>query len=454
MASMEKIIREMRAVAAPGQRSLDALTVRRLRDLTSRLIAMRQHEAISEYERFLSIMKREICLPDGRVADRLAGTVILVVGGTGCVGSHLIAQLQRFRPARILSFSRGATRGWPRHPGVCHVAGDVRDRALIGALVRETQPDLIFHLAAQRLPGLAETLVHHTVSTNVLGTRNVLEAAAAAGTGHVVVASTGKALRPFSSDVYAASKRVAEWVAAGFAASGEQSCSAVRFTHVVDNSDIHKRLEGWADSAGPVRLHSPEIAFYAQSATECAQLLLSASLDERRRELLIHAINYFGWPVSLLDLTLGVLAARGSDAPVYFAGYEPGYEERPFPGLYDPVTAVEVSPLFNAFESAATVASACSMTNVSPAAMTSTGNASELLAGLAATCDRTDDPHAVRTALGELSWAVLDDSLAASPAPALARVARIAERHGEALTPEHRRILNSIQRWAREQSVG
>ena len=178
----------------------------------------------------------------------------------------------------------------------------------------------------------------------------------------MVCASTGKALRPFSPDIYTASKRVAEWVAFGFAASGALSVSAVRFTHVVDNSIIHQRLQDWAASSAVIRLHSPQIAFYVQSAVESAQLLMLAALDQgpaRPGRLPIRAIADLGWPVSLLDLTLGVLAARDSGAPVYLSGYDPGYEEVPFPGLYDPATAGDLSPLLNAFEAAAVVPSEC-----------------------------------------------------------------------------------------------
>ena len=146
------------------------------------------------------------------------------------------------------------------------------------ALMGEVQPDLVFHVAAQRDPGLAETEVHRTVSTNVLGTRTVLTAAAEAGVPQVVCASTGKALRPYSPDMYTASKRAAEWVASGVAASSDMLVSAGRFTHVLDNSIIYQRLLSWADEAddGVIRLHSPDIAFYVQSALESAQLLLLA----------------------------------------------------------------------------------------------------------------------------------------------------------------------------------
>jgi nucleoside-diphosphate-sugar epimerase len=446
---VEAILNEMRAAVAPGQQDLDAVSVSRLRELTARLVADRRDEARIEYERFLSVIKREICLPRERLAQRLDGAVVLVTGGTGCVGSTLIAQLATLRPARIVSVSRGVTRGWPRHPDAEYVHADVRDQGRMEALIGKIDPDLIFHVASQRDPGLAETLVHHTVTTNVLGTRSVLGAAAAAGTGQVVCASTGKALRPFSPDVYTASKRVAEWVAFGFAASGALPVSAVRFTHVADNSIIHQRLQDWAASSAVIRLHSPQIAFYVQSAVESAQLLMLASLDQRPGRpgsLPIRAITDLGWPVSLLDLTLGVLAARDSGAPVYLSGYDPGYEEVPFPGLYDPATAGELSPLLNAFEAAAVVPSECPMTDVFEAAFAPEPRAAELSAELAAVCGETDDPQRVRAALRDLSWALLDATLAVAPAEALSRAARIANRHVATLTADHHQILQTIQK--------
>jgi nucleoside-diphosphate-sugar epimerase len=461
---VEAIINEMRATVPPGQQDLDDAAVGRLRELTARLVAGRREEARTEYERFLSVIKRELCLPRDRLAERLDGAVVLVTGGTGCVGSTLITQLAAFRPARIVSVSRGVTRDWPLHPGAEYLYADVRDQAQMEALIGEIRPDLIFHVASQRDPGLAETLVHHTVTTNVLGTGSVLGAAAAAGTGQVVCASTGKALRPFSLDVYTASKRVAEWVAFGFAASGALPVSAVRFTHVVDNSIIHQRLQDWAASSAVIRLHSPQIAFYVQSAVESAQLLMLAALDQgparparparpwRPGRLPIRAIADLGWPVSLLDLTLGVLAARDSGAPVYLSGYDPGYEEVPFPGLYDPATAGDLSPLLNAFEAASVVPSECPMTNVFEAEFAPEPRAAELSAELAAICGETEDPQRVRAALRELSWALLDATLAVAPPEALARAARIANRHVATLTADHRQILQTIQKWGSERS--
>ena len=446
MATAPEIISEMRKVAPPRQEHLDDATLDRLRNLTKSLIAAREG-APKEHTRFLAIGERGLCLPEAELGDRLRGATVLVTGGTGCIGSKLMAQVAMRCPGRLVSVSRGLTEAGPRQDGADYVSADVRDRAALDRLFGEVRPDLVFHVAAQRDPGRAEVEVHRTVSTNVLGTRNVLTAAAEAGVPQVVCASTGKALRPYSPDMYTASKRAAEWVASDVASSSGMLVSAGRFTHVLDNSIIYQRLLSWAEGAddGVIRLHSPEIAFYVQSALESAQLLLLACLGSRAGELRIHAISDLGWPVSLLDLALAVLARSGSPTPIYLSGYDRGYEEIPFPGLYDPVTAGDVSPLLNAFEAATIVDSPCPLVDAFRVDMAPEPRAVKLLNALAETCDRIRDPDVVRAALNELSWSLLDATLRAAPRPALMRAAAMARRHGDSLSEDHRRVLHAIQ---------
>ena len=441
----------MQAAAPPGQQQLDSATIRRLQALTAQLTAARREDAIAEHERFLSIAKRELCLPEAQLADRLRDATVLVTGGTGCIGAALMTQLAARAPARLVSLSRGLNGTGPRpsddpRPLMAeYYSCDVRDRSKLDVMIGDVLPSLIFHVAAQRDPGLAEVEVHRTVSTNVLGTRNVLAAAVQAGVSQVVCASTGKALRPWSPDVYTASKRAAEWVSAGVAASSGMLVSASRFTHVADNSIICRRLREWARSGPAIRLHSPDIEFYVQSARESAQLLMLACLGARQGEYRISAISDLGWPARLLDLALAVLAESGSLVPVYFSGYDRGYEEIPFPGLYDPLTAGDVSPLLNAFEASAITGSPCPRVDVFRMDMAPEPRAVKLLSALAEACDRTRDPDVVRGTLSELSWAVLDATLRAAPRRALMRAAAMAQRHGDSLGADHRRVLEAIQ---------
>jgi nucleoside-diphosphate-sugar epimerase len=453
----EKIIEAMRLAVPAARPALDDAETSELRRLTGELVEARS-EAAAEYERFRSIAQRELCLPEKRVRDRIEGASILVTGGTGCIGSALIRQLLARNPGRVVSLSRGVAAVWPRWQGAEYRHADITDLAAVRGLIKDARPDIVFHLAAQRSPALAETEVHRTVSANVLGSCNVLGAAAEARVPQVVCASTGKALRPYSPEVYTASKRAAEWAGAAIARSsaGGTRFSAARFTHVVDNSIVHSRLRSWAlDRGSAMRLHGQEVSFYAQSAVESAQLLLIAMLGAADGEFRVHAISDLGWPVSLLDVAVGVLRETRSATPLYISGYDPGYEEVAFPGLYDPATAGGVSPLLNAFEAAAAVPAACPRTDSFRLEMAPVPTASKLLTALGDVCaGAREDDDAARQALDEFSWSVLDATLAAANRETLSRCATLVSRHEETMSSAHLRIARAVRDHEADACVG
>jgi nucleoside-diphosphate-sugar epimerase len=445
VATISEIITAMREAAPAGQQDLDPAVLGELRGLTQTLAAAKPGAA-EERERFLALRERAIPVPEAELAAWLGGATVLVTGGTGCIGSALMAQVARWSPRRIVSVSRGLMRRWPRVDSAEYAHADIRDRESLAAVFAAVRPDVVFHLAAQRDPGLAEDEVHRTVSTNVLGTSHVLAAAEDTGVARVIVASTGKALRPYSREVYTASKRAVEWLVADAARNGSASYAAVRFTHAVDNSIIYDRLVGWCQD-GVIRLHDPDIMFYAQSALEAAQLMLVAGLSARRGELRAHAITDLGWPVSLLDLALGVMLKTGSHAPVYFSGYDAGYESVPFPGLYDPRTAGEVSPLLNAFEAPTVERTLCPATDDFSVLFSASSRDRAPLRELREACG-TGQSAPVREALDCLSWWLLDSMLNVVPRDTLARMASLTAQFEARLSPEYQRILAALRQHA------
>ena len=71
---------------------------------------------------------------------------------------------------------------------------DVRDRARICELIGEFKPDIVFHAAALKHVPLLERDWEEGVKTNVFGSVNVADAAAAAGAPAMVMISTDKAI--------------------------------------------------------------------------------------------------------------------------------------------------------------------------------------------------------------------------------------------------------------------
>lgn len=112
--------------------------------------------------------------------DLYRGKKILITGHTGFKGAWLSTWLIKLG-AHVTGFSDRV----PTEPSLFNVAqlskrmdhrlGDIRDLRAIRSLINEIRPDFIFHLAAQAIVSTSYDFPIDTISTNVLGTANVLD---------------------------------------------------------------------------------------------------------------------------------------------------------------------------------------------------------------------------------------------------------------------------------------
>lgn len=122
----------------------------------------------------------------------------VVTGGAGFIGSTLVdALIARGDDVLIIDdLSRGSVDNVrdALDRGAELVEADVRDRTTVHSVLARFRPDAVHHLAAQIDVRRSMTDPQHDASVNVLGTLSVLEAAADASVGAVVVCSTGGAI--------------------------------------------------------------------------------------------------------------------------------------------------------------------------------------------------------------------------------------------------------------------
>ena len=396
----------------------------RLRPITAELAEL-AHDPAAQYEEFEQRRSRSLSLPPALLREGIAGRAVLVTGGSGCIGSALLRELELLQPGRVVSISRTPSGSASASPAVEYRRCDILDREALSAVFRDAAPDVVFHLAAQRDPGLAERTVAESILTNAIGTSNVVDAAERQGVGSFVYASTGKALRPYTPHIYAATKKLGELLTLAAANRGGLGrCAVARFTHVVDNSIVLRRFRA-ATNREALHLHDPATMFYTQSAREAAQLLLWSNWNAGRRPTVeLAAIRDLGMPAKLLDVALGVVASgRGAQA-IYLRGYEPGYEDSYYPGLYDPQTAADVSPLLNAFEAGeARHDSGIDACELGWAQQPE--RVPELLRELESACERRAGAPLLRALLDELSLLLLELTLAGADPDVLGRLARL-----------------------------
>jgi UDP-glucose 4-epimerase len=118
----------------------------------------------------------------------------VITGGSGYIGSRLVDLLERREDTEKIVICDVAPPKGGYRPHTEYERLDVRDRGAVRAVLDRVRPDVLVHLAFILNPTHDEELAY---SVDVNGTHNVLEAASAAGTGQVLVTTSGVAYGAF-----------------------------------------------------------------------------------------------------------------------------------------------------------------------------------------------------------------------------------------------------------------
>jgi UDP-N-acetylglucosamine 4,6-dehydratase len=165
--------------------------------------------------------------------------VVLVTGGTGSFGKKFLeVMLRDYHPRKLIIFSRDELKQHDMrsagfdHPSLRYFIGDVRDpqrlqRAFSGVTV-------VVHAAALKQVPACEYNPFEAVQTNIMGGRNVIDAAIDQGVRRVLALSTDKAVNPIN--LYGATKLCAEKMfvqANAYAGTQDTRFSCARYGNVV-----------------------------------------------------------------------------------------------------------------------------------------------------------------------------------------------------------------------------
>ena len=267
-----------------------------------------------------------------RVRAFASGKRVLVTGAAGSIGSELCRQIAGYAPECLVLYDRHENGMYglemelrARFPEVRlePVLGDILLPDQLDAVFSLHRPELVFHAAAYKHVPLAERNVLEAVRNNILGTRNVAEAAVAHGAREFVLVSTDKAVRPTS--VMGVTKRVAEMVLQGMQNGGCRFV-AVRFGNVLGSSgSVVPLFREQIARGGPVTVTHPEVMRYFMTIPEAVQLILQAATLGEGGEIFILEM---GEPVRIVDLARNMIRLSGfepdEDIEIVFTGLRPG----------------------------------------------------------------------------------------------------------------------------------
>jgi O-antigen biosynthesis protein WbqV len=344
--------------------NLPGAQIRRLLDRADTLaIPLARLPRLTDFERNLDNPERAlepIALEDllGRpqaVLDRdgmarlIRGRRILVTGAGGTIGAELARQIAALSPGRLVLLDNGEFALYgiemelrERFPGLRPVPllRDVRDRVQIDEIIAAERPEIIFHAAALKHLPMVEVNPIEGMLTNVVGTRNVAEAARAYGSSLVVMISTDKAVNPAS--VMGATKRLAESFCQaldlyevgrrGPLSHGTRYVT-VRFGNVLGSTgSVVPLFQRQLASGGPLTVTDPEVTRFFMTVREAVELVLQASALSPESEAADTRGKIFvldmGEPVKIVDLAQQMIRLAGlrpgRDVGIEFIGLRPG----------------------------------------------------------------------------------------------------------------------------------
>lgn len=267
------------------------------------------------------------------ISGYVTGKTILVTGAGGSIGSEVCRQICRFSPGTLILLGHGENsiyqidmelkKLYADHIEIIPLIADIQDRERIFEVMDTHRPDVVYHAAAHKHVPLMEYNPREAVKNNVLGTKNVAEAADTFGIGTFVMISSDKAVNP--TNVMGSTKRIAEMVIQHLDKTSTTKFVAVRFGNVLGSrGSVIPLFKKQIQAGGPVTVTHPHMTRYFMTIPEASRLVIQAGSLARGGEIFVLDM---GEPVKIVDLAANIIQLSGytiEEIGIEFTGIRPG----------------------------------------------------------------------------------------------------------------------------------
>jgi len=285
------------------------------------------------------IGREEVQLDRESVQGFLKGETVLITGAGGSIGSELVRQCLSYQPEELVLVDNSEFNLFTIEKEClqieteCNIVAtlaDVRDAVMLDHIFIDHEPNIVLHAAAYKHVPMQEKFPWQAVTTNVRGTKNVIELSEQFGVEKFILVSTDKAVRPTS--VMGATKRLAELLIHSNGVKRNTKFMAVRFGNVIGSSgSVIPTFRKQIEQGGPVTVTHPDITRFFMSIPEAAQLILQAGALGEGGEIFVLKM---GKPIKIDTIARDLIKLSGYtpdvDIPIVYSGLRPGekmYEE-------------------------------------------------------------------------------------------------------------------------------
>ncbi|AZP93061.1 nucleoside-diphosphate sugar epimerase/dehydratase [Enterococcus mundtii] len=284
--------------------------------------------------------REEVKLDLDKLKSHISEKVILVTGAGGSIGSEICRQVLAFSPKKLLLLGHGENSIYLIHrelsgdpsynkTEIIPIIADIQDREKIFHIMKEHQPDIVYHAAAHKHVPLMEYNPREAVKNNIKGTKNVAEAAKEANVKNFVMVSTDKANNP--PNVMGATKRIAEMIVTGLNEENNTKFSAVRFGNVLGSrGSVIPVFREQIAKGGPITITDFRMTRYFMTIPEASRLVIQSGALAKGGEIFVLDMSE---PVKILDLARNMIRLSGyteEEIEIVETGIRPGeklYEE-------------------------------------------------------------------------------------------------------------------------------
>ncbi|MDB9886793.1 polysaccharide biosynthesis protein [Polaribacter sp.] len=270
-----------------------------------------------------------------------SGKSILVTGAAGSIGSEILRQIIKFKPAKIILLDNSETPMFHikkeldlifHKIKIVYCVGSVCDKKVLNEIFSLHKIDIVFHAAAYKHVNMMEANPRAAILNNVYGTKLIIDFSNEYNVNKFVLISSDKAVNP--TNIMGASKRICELYLASKITNLKNKTQFIttRFGNVLaSNGSVVPIFEAQIESGGPITITHPDIERFFMTIIEATQLVLEAGAMGKGGEVFVFDM---GDPVKIVDLAKNMVTQKGlkigKDINIKYIGLRPGeklYEE-------------------------------------------------------------------------------------------------------------------------------
>ncbi|MAG73042.1 hypothetical protein CL620_01895 [archaeon] len=260
------------------------------------------------------------------IQNHIKGKTVLITGGTGFLGRHLVKEFLKYNPQSIRVFSRDEVKHhhvqeqFMDDPRLRYLLGDIRDyKRLLRAM---NGVDLVIHAAALKRIDMMEYNVEECINTNVNGVLNVVHACLERDVPKAIFVSTDKACSPINT--YGASKFIGEriFTESNYSKGTKKTVfTAVRYGNVLESTgSVIPFFESKIKSNDPIPLTDARMTRFIISPQQAVELILDAIKYGIGGEVFVPKLPAF----KIVDLIQILKGKHNANTGVKVIGIRPG----------------------------------------------------------------------------------------------------------------------------------